>query len=152
MGPPHQHEVRQVARPFCSNGQKACTKKNTLPNLQSRSLLQPDARLLLRGAVLSAWELTRLLTLDKDGFGWMMEERYPAGTPAEHLLIWHIDTQSLARRGISCSDELYRLLSSHGRVASLEVYLHLSAAAVSFTRTQDAQKVGHLLKGVPSPR
>ena len=80
----------------------------------------------------------------------MMEEWCSAGTPAEHLLIWHIDTQSLARRGISCSDELYRLLSSHGRVASLEVYLHLSAAAVSFTRTQDAQKVRHLLKGVPS--
>ena len=70
-----------------------------------------------------------------------MTKRCSAGTPAEHLLIWHIDTQSLARRGVSASDELHRLLSSHGRIASLEVYLRLSAAAVSFLRTQDAQKV-----------
>ncbi len=72
-----------------------------------------------------------------------------AGPPAEHLLIWHIDTQSLARRGISASDELHRLLSLHGRIVSLELYLHLSAAAVSFTRTQDAQKVRHLSEVLP---
>ena len=71
----------------------------------------------------------------------LMTEGCSAGTSAEHLLIWHIDTQSLARRGISASDELHRLLSLHGRIASLELYLRLSAAAVSFTRTQDAQKV-----------
>ncbi len=74
----------------------------------------------------------------------LITEGCTAGAPAEHLLIWHIDTQSLARRGISASDELHRLLSLHGRITSLELYLHLSAAAVSFTRTQDAQKVRQL--------
>ena len=44
-------------------------------------------------------------------------------------------------RGIRTSDELYRLLSQHGRITELEVYLSLSAAAVSFIRVQDAQKV-----------
>ena len=56
-------------------------------------------------------------------------------------MIWHIDTQSLGQSGIRTSDELYRLLSQHGRIAELEVYLSLSAAAVSFIRMQDAQKV-----------
>ena len=64
-----------------------------------------------------------------------------AGPPAEHLLIWHIDTQSLARRGLNTSDEIYRLLSPHGRIADLEVYLALAAAVASFVRVQDAQKV-----------
>ena len=71
------------------------------------------------------------------------DKRCFTGAPSEHVLIWHIDTQGLARRGLSASDELHRLLSLHGRVAALEVYLHLSAAAVSFARTQDAQKVRH---------
>ena len=44
-------------------------------------------------------------------------------------------------RGMRTSHELYRLLSQYGRVTELELYLSLSAAAVSFIRVQDAQKV-----------
>ena len=64
-----------------------------------------------------------------------------AGVPADHLLIWHIDVPSLARRGMNASDEMHRLLSPHGRIADLEIYLSLRAAAVSFVRVQDAKKV-----------
>ena len=40
-----------------------------------------------------------------------------------------------------CLDEMHRLLSPHGRIADLEIYLSLRAAAVSFVRVQDAKKV-----------
>ena len=69
-----------------------------------------------------------------------------AGGPTEHLLIWHMNVPSLARRGMNASEEMHRLLSSHGRIAGLETYLSLRAAAVSFVRVQDAQKV----RGQPS--
>ena len=64
-----------------------------------------------------------------------------AGVPADHLLIWHIDVPSLARRDMNASDEMHRLLSPHGRITELEIYLSLRAAAVSFVRVQDARKV-----------
>lgn len=71
-----------------------------------------------------------------------------AGGPSDHLLIWHMDVPSLARRCLNASDEMHRLLSLHGRIALLETYLSLRAAAVSFLRVQDAQKV----RGQPSWR